>query len=171
MGRSVCKATPHLRCRSTINVVRVCCVFIPYIIQVICEGQPTIKIAVACPKLQTPLSPPLSNLNIHLNKNMCYIDMKAGEGNPQAREEEGKLYLLSTICTSLTGGSEFRGKATTFTSPYQPQRCPWCSTLTSMILTLRLMNHSLILYLNTFARSGAMTNKIYLIMLQNGWRI
>jgi len=30
--------------------------------------------------------------------------MKAGEGNPQAREEEGKLYLLSTECSSSLAG-------------------------------------------------------------------
>jgi len=47
--------------------------------------------------------------------------MKAGEGYPQVREEEGKLYLLSTErSSSPTGipgmwGSEFHGKATTFT--------------------------------------------------------
>jgi len=48
--------------------------------------------------------------------------MKAGEDNPQAREE-GKLYLLSTDgSSSLAGiprmwGLEFHGKATAFTSP------------------------------------------------------
>jgi len=30
--------------------------------------------------------------------------MKAGEGNPQAREEEGKLSLLSTECSSSLAG-------------------------------------------------------------------
>jgi len=48
--------------------------------------------------------------------------VKAGEDNPQAREEEGKLYLLRTEHnTSPAGilrmwGSEFHAKATAFTS-------------------------------------------------------
>jgi len=59
--------------------------------------------------------------------------LKVGEGNPQAREEEGKLCLLSMEhSSSLAGvpriwGSEFHGKATAFTSPYQPEHCPQCS--------------------------------------------
>jgi len=51
--------------------------------------------------------------------------MKAGEDNPQAREEEGKLYLLSTERNTYPAGipgmwgSEFYGKATTFTLTWQ----------------------------------------------------
>jgi len=55
------------------------------------------------------------------NSILLSLPMKVGEGNPQAREEEGKLPLLSMECnTSLIGirrmwGLEFHGKATTFT--------------------------------------------------------
>jgi len=51
--------------------------------------------------------------------------MKAGEGNPQAWEKEGKLSLLSMErCSSLAGipgilGLEFHGKAAAFTTPIQ----------------------------------------------------
>jgi len=46
--------------------------------------------------------------------------MKAGEGNPQAREEEGKQSLLGMECSSSLAGipriwrSEFCGKAAPF---------------------------------------------------------
>jgi len=58
--------------------------------------------------------------------------VKAGEGNPQAREEEGKLGLLGLERSSSPAGIpriwglEFRGKAA-FTSPYQPEHRLWCS--------------------------------------------
>jgi len=51
------------------------------------------------------------------------IPLKAGEENPHAREEEGKLYLLTTEhSSSLAGiprmwGLKFHGKATAFTNP------------------------------------------------------
>jgi len=66
---------------------------------------------------------PRSQISVQI-KHPCLL--KAGEDNPQAREE-GKLYLLRTEhSSSLTGilgmcGLEFHGKATAFASPYQPE--------------------------------------------------
>jgi len=61
--------------------------------------------------------------------------MKAGVGNPQARQEEGKLSLLGTErSSSLVGipgiwGLEFHGKAATFIWPFWKKRIsgiiPW----------------------------------------------
>jgi len=56
--------------------------------------------------------------------------MKVGEGNPQAREEEGQLYLLSTECSSSPAGIprmwglEFCGKATAFYQKYLVHNLP-----------------------------------------------
>jgi len=60
------------------------------------------------------------NINNHYKQSIILGYLKAGEGNPQAREEEGKLSLLSMErCSSPAGipgiwGSEFHGKAATF---------------------------------------------------------
>jgi len=71
--------------------------------------------------------------------------VKVGEGNPQAREEEGKLSLVSTEHSSYPAGiprmwgSEFHGNTTTFTSPYQPKHCPECSALCLWLLSIYLL--------------------------------
>jgi len=70
--------------------------------------------------------------------------MKAGEGNPQAREEEGKLHLLSMEhSSSLAGiprmwGLEFHGKATAFTpSVDKTPSVGICQNSASMVTLLK----------------------------------
>jgi len=86
----------------------------------------------------------LSNKGSKTSSRKLGCHLKAGEGNPQAREEEGKrLFGLERSSSAAVEfpefgnwnsvgkpplwGLEFHGKATAFTSPYQPEHRLRCS--------------------------------------------
>jgi len=70
--------------------------------------------------------------------------VKEGEGNPQTREEEGKLSLLCMEHNSFPAGIpgiwiRIPMESHSFTSPYQPKLSPWCSTLCPWLLSSYLL--------------------------------